>query len=427
MNLVPWPQSVTVNAGELTLTGSSRVTYTDPGLADLAQIVADEIEQVTRLQLGVAQGAPAAGDIDLAITADPGITGEDYRVTVGSHATAEGEDYQAIAMATVTILQAIKEDSGNYSIPQMRITDAPDAEYRGLMVDVARNYHSIDTLKEVVVMCRLYKIRYLQIHLTDDQSFTFPSTAYPDLTAYSWSYSLAELQDLVAFADARGVTLVPEVDIPGHATSFVAAMPALFASDGRNVINFGKDEVRVAMKTIIDELCSVFQSSPYIHLGADEVSLGGLDGLTEFQTAIATYGVGDINGLFNHFISDLDDRVKFHGKNTIVWEGFDYNKSGAAEMDTDISVMMFDNYKDPASYLAAGHPVINTSWYPLYVVGADGFGMDPDLIYAWDKFKFANYSDPFPRRASLIFSKDVSPTPTPNIPGGQMCSWEMPQ
>ena len=418
VNLVPWPQSLVMDSGEMELTSSSRVVFSDAALSSLATIVAHEVEQVTGLQLATVEGtAPVAGDLFLKFTSDAGITGEEQKVTIGNFATVEGETYQAVAMGSVTVLQAIEEDAGTYAIPRMTVTDVPDAEYRGLMVDVARNDHSIEVLKNVVVMCRLYKIRYLQLHLTDDQSFTFPSTAYPALTNYTFSYTLAELQDLVSYADARGVTLIPEMDIPGHSSSFVGAMPTLFATDGRNVINFGKDEVRDAIKTLIDEMCDVFQSSPYVHLGADEVAIGGLDALPEFQNAIATYGVGDIQGLFNHFISDMDDKVKSRGKNTIVWEGFDNGKTGNAKMDPDVLVMMFDNYANPADYLGAGHPVLNTSWYPLYVVGQSGFGMKPEFIYEWDKFKFANYSDPFPRRATAIFSKDV--TPPANIPGGK--------
>ena len=428
VNLVPWPQLLSMGGGEMVLSGSSQVVYSHADLAGLAQIVAEEVEEATRLQLTATQGSsPSVGDIYLTYTTDPSVTGEAYKVTVGASATAEAGNYNAVAMASVTLIQAIKANGGSYSIPEMTVNDAPASEYRGFMVDLARNNHSIDTLKEVVDMCRLYKIRYLQLHLTDDQAFTFPSAAYPALAAYGQTYTLAEMNDLADYADAHGVTIIPEIDVPGHGNCFVLSMPSLFATSvsGSNVINFADTAVWSALDTIIGEVLAVFDTAPYVHLGADEANLGGLDSDPEFINAINTYGVGDIHGLFNYFISHLDDTIKSYGKETIVWEGFDYGKSGNAQMDTDIAVMMFDNYKHPDDYRNAGYPVINASWFPLYVVGHDGFGMDSDIIYQWDLTQFGNYSDPYPRRATATYSKDV--TTTTNIPGAQMCSWEMPE
>ena len=81
----------------------------------------------------------------------------------------------------ITLLQAADADHGKVIIPRMKITDQPYASYRGLMVDLARQWHPIDAVKQAVVLCQWYKIGYLQLHFTDDQSWTFPSTAYPKL------------------------------------------------------------------------------------------------------------------------------------------------------------------------------------------------------------------------------------------------------
>ena len=424
LNIVPWPQSLTVNSGQMALTSSSKIVYSDPALLGVAQVLANDIQETTFLNLALSSGSPVAGDIYLKFTTDSSITGEMYKVTVATTATVEAANYNAVSMGTVTLLQAIGKVDDSFSIPNMVVSDAPDAGYRGHMVDLARQYHTIDSLKDVVTMCRLYKIRYLQIHLTDDQAFTFPSAAYPTLAAYGNDYTLAELQELVAYADKRAVTIIPELEVPAHATCFTNSMPDLFASSTNGIINFADPLVWDAVKTIIDEMCDVFQSSPYFHLGADEANIWGLSSDPEFQTAFTTYGVDGIEGLFNYFISQLDDKIKSRGKTTVVWEGFNYGKSGNSKMDPDVHVMMFDNYKSSQSYMDAGHKVINASWFPLYVVGTSGFGVPADLIYDWDRFKFGNYTDPFPRRYDSIYWKNVSPTP--NVPGAQMCSWEMP-
>ena len=426
LNVVPWPQSLTFNGGQMTLDASSQIVYSDASLSDLASILAQEIEEVTRLQLTTSLGtSPAAGDIYLTFTSDPTITDEEYKVTVASYATVEAANYNAVAMGSVTVLQAITENPSSYTIPNMTVVDGPDAGYRGHMVDVARRYHSIATLKEVVDMCRLYKVRYLQLHLSDDQGFTFPSTAYPLVAAYGYDYSMAEMQDLVSYADARGVTIIPEMDVPAHASCFTKSMPELFATSVNGILDFSDPAVWDALKTIIDEMCDVFQSSPYFHLGADEANIGGLSSDPEFQAAFITYGVDGIEGLFNYFINELNDKIKSRGKQTIVWEGFNYGKTGNSKMDTDVSVMMFDNYKHPQSYLDAGYKVVNASWFPSYVVFDAGLGAPPEYIFAWDRFQFGNYTDPMPRRPDSVVWKNVSPTD--NVIGAQMCSWEMPE
>jgi len=176
------------------LSGSSRIVYSDASLSNLAEVVAGEVEEVTRLKLKTERGAPSKGDIFLTYTDDPCIKGEKHRVRVVDYATAEAANYNAVAMASVTLIQAIKEADGSYTIQKMTVLDEPDAGYRGFMIDVARQQHSIKTLKELVDMCRLYKIRYMQIHFNDDQAYTLPSKAYSELNAASrFSYTLAEV------------------------------------------------------------------------------------------------------------------------------------------------------------------------------------------------------------------------------------------
>ena len=425
VNIIPWPKSLTMGVGDMTLSGASQVVYADPNLSGLADVVIDEVAEITRLQLTKIQGtSPSAGDIYLKYTAEQTITGEAYKVVVDTYATAEAANYNAIAMATVSIIQAIKDNGGSYSIPKMTINDEPDNGYRGFMIDVARQQHSIKTLKEMVDMCRHYKVRFMQIHFNDDQAYTLPSLTYPDLAGKSsYSYTHAEVTDLVAYADKRGVIIIPEIEVPAHASAMIANMPDPFAGGG-GVINFASTEVWDALGVIINECCDMFQSSPYIHLGADEANLGGLDQQQEYIDAINTYGVGDIHGLFNYFISHLDDDIKARGKKTVVWEGFGYWNTGNAKMDPDVHVMMFDNAKSPQAYIDAGHKVINASWNPMYVVGFEGrgFGCPAHWIFQWDKSMFHGYQNYPMTWERTTFNPLV---PSDQVVGGQMCSWEM--
>src|SRR5262249_29208140 len=157
---------------------------------------------------------------------------EPARTTDGAHtiaitdqAVVTGFDYRATAEGTATILQLLGRTERGFHLPRVTIKDWPHADYCGVLLDVARQDHSIDDIKKVVQLCRLYKARYLQLHLTDDQGWTFPSTRYPQLGSKNHAahggvaprvYTLKELKELVAYADARGVTIVPELAMPGH-------------------------------------------------------------------------------------------------------------------------------------------------------------------------------------------------------------------
>jgi hypothetical protein len=164
----------------------------------------------------------------------------------------------------------------------------------------------------------------------------------------------------------------------------------------------------------------MFASSPYLHLGADEANLHGLDRDPQFQAAIKKYDVGGVGGLFNHFLNRINKRVKARGKTSIAWEGFHLGH-GPAELDKSFIVMPFDNYKNAETYyIRGGHKVINTSWYPLYVMTKRP-ALTPS-VYDWDLYTFGNYTDPFPRRTSSVRQYRV--TSRDKVIGAQMCNWE---
>ena len=252
LHLIPWPRKLQVGTGHMRLAADSRIVAGDKQLEPLAGVLSGEIALLTGLKLEVTKGPGRAGDIvlriDNQIQASEKILvlrgREPVRTTDGAHAIAidqqavvTGFDYRATAEGSSTILQLLGRDKGGFRLPQLTIKDWPHADYCGVMLDVARQDHPIDAIKKVVQLCRLYKARYLQLHLTDDQGWTFPSTRYPQLGSKNHAahggitprvYRLKELKDLVAYADARGVTLVPEFEMPGHSGAAARALPEIF-------------------------------------------------------------------------------------------------------------------------------------------------------------------------------------------------------
>ena len=192
-------------------------------------------------------------------------------------------------------------DGGKITLPRMTIDDEPYFDYCGAMLDIARKPHSIETLKRCVLAARMYKIRFIQLHMSDENAWTFPSTAYPKAgsTNFAWAggdkptvYNLDELKQLVAFADARGVTSFPNWKRPDTAAYPRGSLPEIFGYKdnsgkmvGKSVINIVSDRAISALDTIVGEMCDVFKSSPYFHVGCDESSLDIQD-TPEFRSRI---------------------------------------------------------------------------------------------------------------------------------------------
>ena len=345
------------------------------------------------LKLAIAQDKPGRGDIALVI--DPKHAQEAYRLAVTDRATVQGGNYGAVALGTVTLLQALAVRGQDVSLPCLSIDDQPKSDFRGLLIDVARRYHSIANLKDIVQLCRLYKVRYLQLHLTDDQAFTFPSRAYPKLNTQNQhggrSYTLEELKDLVAYADARNVTIIPEYEVPGHSAAVNRAMHDLFIIaktkpyEHHASINFCKDEVMQAVETVVGEMCEVFKSTPYFHIGGDEADLALADQNVDFKAAMKKYDLPNQHELYRRFVCQMNEIVKKHGKQTIVWEGF--GRHGKVPIPKDILVMAYEiRFYMPQDLVNDGYKVINASWTPLYVVNANC--RPPAEIYAWNLFQF---------------------------------------
>jgi hexosaminidase len=401
----------------MTIDAESRIVASDERLQRLAEVLAVEIALATGLSLGVIQGDARAGDIVLKI--DPTYEDERYTLSVDSIATVEAGEYGSVALGTATLLQSLTEGGGEARLPRVTMTDGPRSSYRGLMVDVARQWHSIETLKQIVVLCRLYKINYLHLHLTDNQSFTFPSATYAELATPGRHYMIDELRDLERFATERGVTIVPELDVPGHSWAMVEANPELFGLAGREsnpyIINMGSERVYAALDTIVGEIAGVFESSPYIHIGGDEAWMVYVAEDPTAAAFMARRGIPDVDELYRYFIARMNEIVKRHGKRTIVWEGF--RKDGAIEIPRDITVMAWETaYQLPQELLEDRYSIINVSWKPLYVVGDRRWS--PEDIYGWNMFRWENWYRPTPSFTP------IQQEPSDRVIGAQMAAWE---
>jgi len=402
LNLIPWPTSVEMGSGRLALSAQCRIVAMDPSLAPLAQVLTEEIAFMTGLRLTAVAGPAQAGDWVLqldparnklrsdvpAIVCDDGKRDESHTVTVGDRAVVVGGSPHAVAQGTATLLQLLDDEGGRVSLPQVTIADAPQAVFRSVMIDVARQTHSLNTLKKVVVLCRFYKIGYLQLHFTDDQAFTFPSTAFPALTTPARHYTLEELRELEQFAAARGVAIVPEIEVPGHSGPMRQVKP--FGGTPPGVINIGSETLYPALDTLVGEVCDIFKSTPYFHIGGDECWLEKLGESPEEKAYIKAHNVPDAGALYDHFIVRMNEIVRKHGKQTLVWEGFQNKGSENCVIPDNVIVFAWETmYQTPQSLLNNGYTLVNAAWRPLYIVGDES--RDPESIYQWNQLLWKNH------------------------------------
>jgi hexosaminidase len=426
--LVPYPVSIETQPGAMALTAASRIVATDPALEPLAKLLSDEILTLHGLALATAGNSPATGDIVLGL--DASLKGESHTIDVVKTATVKGAGYGAVAMGTMTLIQAMAEGKDGIALPLMKIRDTPAYGYRGLMIDTARNPHSIENLKQTVLLCRLYKVRYLHLHLNDDQSFLFPSPTYPQLTTQNWSvpaYTMSELKELVAFADLRGVTLIPELEGPGHCGALQRAFPEAFGTvdaSGKAVatgcFNFMNPKLYPTLEILVREMSGVFKSSPYFHIGCDEV--GGLEqiaGLPGNAGFLQENKLDEPHDMYIHYINKMNGLVKKHGKQTLVWEGFKDDGGKNIKIDKDVTVMEFEvAYNLPSNLVKHGYQMINASWTPLYVTLQTRH--TPEHIYDWNPLQFGQVAG---KGYDNVTWHNLD-APTPLLQGAQVCTWE---
>ena len=209
LRLIPAPAYTTMADA---LAVISPVYTADKALADAAQTLADYARRTHGITLTQREGG-------IAFTVDASLPTEAYTLTVTEDgATVKASDVLGAQNAAVTLIQIMEKEGDGLTLPVGVIEDAPKCTWRTVMIDLARDWHELHVLYEYVDMCRFYKVKYLHLHFTDDQSYTLPSKAYPKLSTEGRHYTEEEIKGLIAYARSRGVELIPEIDVPGHTT-----------------------------------------------------------------------------------------------------------------------------------------------------------------------------------------------------------------
>lgn len=374
-------------------------------------------------------------DTDIAVCDDGAIivkkceclSAGEYRIEIGDNKViVKAADSEGANWAFSTLIQLCDIWDSKLRFPSGTICDKAECAWRGLLIDCARQYHSVELLKKYVDMCRFYKVKYLHLHLTDDDNYTLPSKAFPEITSKKFSYTYEEIREIDDYAAAHGVSVIPELDTPGHSTSMLNAYPDVFGKEG--IIRFTEKAIN-ATKELYREVCEMFPRAEYIHLGGDESRLGwwldGEEGL-EYGKTLGFNLDDEAPGMtpneyvmlrfLAHFIKEMANTVTECGKKPVVWEGF--HKCTNDMIPKNVTVMVFDSsYQLSSSLIESGFEVINCTWFPLYVV-IPYWSYSQKDCFNWDVRSFGtiNNMSPYNNGSMRFDSAD-------GIIGGQLCSW----
>ncbi|RIQ11158.1 family 20 glycosylhydrolase [Jiangella rhizosphaerae] len=370
---------------------------------------AADLRAITGRALPVAVDAePSAGDIvldiDQTVADSPVRAGgkardEVYELDIADGVTVRGETAAGVQRATQTVLQLFSLDPEHVDVPAGHARDWPRAGDRGFMLDAGRHYYHPDYIEQVIRTMAWYKMNTLHLHLTEWNAFRLDSPAFPGL-AHEDSYTEADIARFEDVAARYGVEILPEIDLPGHATAIADWAPATKWScpsaanwfERDFTLNVTKPETEAVVRSILDEFIPWFRG-PRFHVGTDEYPTGAAQAqCPELVEYAAANGYATTADVFVDFIDRMNEMVKAHGKRTVIWNWWDYDQQPTTAPNKDIIVEPWTGDYQP--YVDQGYDVISSDSRRFYVTpGAPpGGSLQPDS--GWINSSFVPADDP---------------------------------
>lgn len=353
--LIPMPVEVKPATGSLAIDAHSTIAFPpgDKGAEAAAHYLAAELKRSRGLTLTVAPAAtPPRGAIVFRTDAKAAVDKPDgYTLDVdasGVHITSRGDTGLFYGAVTLWQLATADGKQGAAQVSDVAIRDWPRFEWRGLMLDVVRHFRTVAEVKQVIDSMAEHKLNVFHWHLSDDQGWRIEIKRYPQLTSvggwrtppgagthgeplkYGGFYTQDEIRDVVAYAAARHITVVPELDMPGHAQAAVAAYPDVVGVTGERPavsVDWGvnpylynvDDKSFTFIENVLDEVMALFPST-YIHLGGDEAVKDQWQKSPAVQAKMKSLGIKDENALQSWFMERLGDYLGKHGRRLIGWD-----------------------------------------------------------------------------------------------------------
>ncbi len=349
IDVIPMPRSVEYHSGNFTISPETKF-YTNLS-AESRQALTDYLEGTSLSSVPFAESATGNNGIELSLCDSSIVTGnEAYRIEIvkkGVRLSANTET--GIFYGLQTLLQLLN-NGDNKTLPALMINDSPRFPYRGLHLDVSRHFFDKEFVKKQLNAMAYFKMNRLHWHLTDGAGWRIEIKKYPRLTSFAaWRpfdklndwwvegrtfceqddpravggyYTQDDIREVVAYAAERHITIIPEIEMPGHSEEVLATYPELSCS-GKPYVNadfcIGTEKTFEFLENVLFEVIDLFPSE-YIHIGGDEASKSSWNTCPRCQKRMADEHLNSVEELQSYMIHRIEKFLNDHGRKIIGWD-----------------------------------------------------------------------------------------------------------
>ena len=446
ISIIPEPLEINQGSGFFVLDNNTRVKSNGEQTKNSFNFLNDYLTKYYNVELE--NNKKVSKTIELLIENNNNYKQGAYKIKVEpKKIVITGFNEQGLFYGVQSLIQLLPpQNNGQINIPVVDIFDEPRFEYRGMHLDVVRHIFPVDYIKKYIDYIALHKMNHFHWHLTDDQGWRMESKSHPilnekgayregtiiglfpgtgvDSTRYGGYYTIEQMKEIVDYASKRYITIVPEIDIPGHCMAVLAAYPEFGTEPERDVkpaITWGifnrqnnvlapSEKVFSFLEDVFNELMDVFPGQ-YIHMGADECAHKWWKESPMVQNYIQKNNLKDEKGLQKHFAEKVAKVITKRGRTPIGWDEMIDN--GLVD---DVIVMSWRNSRNAYRASAKGHKAILTpspmSYFNVQQREKDDSVCHNTRVVSLDKvYKF----EPLPDTLSIKQKE--------NIIGGQGCMW----
>jgi len=436
--IIPKPASLSISSGKFTLTEKT-IIFSDQNLSKISKFLKNLIYKATGFNIEIREfngsGTKIKNSIILSIIEDNSNLGtEGYLISVSPlEVKISAKNPAGIFYGIQTLRQLLPVDiesntiinNVEWEIPCITIKDFPRFSWRGYMLDEGRHFHGKEVVKRLLDLMALLKMNIFHWHLTEDQGWRIEIKSCPKLTEigskreetqvggrfskkrdgipHSGYYSQRDIQDIIKYAKDRFITIIPEIDMPGHTRAALASYPNLSCKGypfrvsthwgfHKDVMCVGKEEVFEFVQDILNEIIDLFPSN-IIHIGGDEVLKKRWKECPDCQRRLKTEGFIDENELQTYFTNRLSAYLKSRGIKVICWNDvLDKNL-----VEKIICQYWFRRKKRVIEHIKKGGNVIMSDFKYTYL----------DHSYSFTPLKMAYKYEPIPKSLDRKFHKYI--------------------
>ena len=379
-NLMPMPASLQAGSGELALNQSFTVAVTGHGGARVEHAAQRVIARITaQTGIPVSNTLADSSKATLVLSAEKAgesvqKLGEDesYKLEVtptGARITAPAD--LGVLRGVETFLQLIQPSPSGFVVPAVTINDQPRFPWRGLMIDVSRHFAPVDVIKRNLDAMAAVKMNVFHWHLSDNQAFRVESKKFPKLQEMGSGgqyYTQDQIRDVITYAHDRGIRVIPEFDMPGHATAWFAGYSELASGSGPYAMeqkfgifdpamNPAREETYKWLDKFIGEMTALFPDQ-YFHIGGDEVNGKEWDANSKIQEFKRAHNLQTNEDLQAYFTKRVQEIVKKHKKTMVGWDEVLH-----PDIPTDVVIQSWRGPKGLAQAARGGYRAILSNGY----------------------------------------------------------------